>query len=162
NKCRRWSVRNQTEDKKRRKQRQHRPEEVRDFFGARRNDVFFQKELDRIGDDLQQTFRSNAIRSESRLNQSEKPPLDPVHRRDDDLHNDERDEKFDERPDQIPHPRIDHRSTSPNTMSIVPISATRSETRCPCAIAGSACRFTNDGGRTRQRYACCDLPSLTM
>ena len=41
-----------------------------------------------------------------------------------------------------------HRSTSPSTMSIVPISATRSETRCPFASAGSAWRLMNDGGRT--------------
>ena len=47
----------------------------------------------------------------------------------------------------------DHRSTSPRTISIVPINATRSETRCPLAMAGRACRFTNEGGRTRQRYA---------
>ena len=47
-------------------------------------------------------------------------------------------------------------------MSIDPISATTSATRCPLISRGSACRLQNDGGRTRNRYGVFDLPSLTM
>src|SRR5215469_3219597 len=53
-----------------------------------------------------------------------------------------------------------HLSISPNTMSSVPITATTSATIDPITIWRSACRFTNDGGRTRARYACV-APSLT-
>jgi len=42
-----------------------------------------------------------------------------------------------------------YRSTSPKTMSSVPITATTSATSAPSTILLSACRFTNDGGRTR-------------
>ena len=40
-------------------------------------------------------------------------------------------------------------STSPSTMSMLPIAATTSETNPPFTISGRACRFTNDGPRTR-------------
>src|SRR2546422_10463342 len=39
------------------------------------------------------------------------------------------------------------RSTSPKTMSSVPITAITSATNWPRHITSSACRFTNEGGR---------------
>src|SRR5262249_8629284 len=57
---------------------------------------------------------------------------------------------------------VDHRSTSPSTMSIDPINATTSAMRWPRTRRGNACRLQNDGGRTRKRYGFVDLPSLTM
>src|SRR5205085_9080999 len=53
-------------------------------------------------------------------------------------------------------------STSPRTMSMEPISATTSATRCPRTRRRNPCRLQNDGGRTRKRYGLVDLPSLTM
>ena len=44
-----------------------------------------------------------------------------------------------------------YRSTSPKTMSKVPIIATTSATNPPRTMRSSACRLTNDGGRTRRR-----------
>src|ERR1051325_2010002 len=69
---RRRSERNQAEDEERGDERQHRPEEVRDFLRARRNDVFFQDELDRIGEDLTESPRPDAIRTEPRLHEPER------------------------------------------------------------------------------------------
>ena len=46
----------------------------------------------------------------------------------------------------------DYLSTSPRTMSIVPMIATRSDTMWPRAISGSAWRLMKLGGRTRSRY----------
>src|SRR6267378_1515819 len=44
-----------------------------------------------------------------------------------------------------------HRSTSPITMSTDALIATKSDSRWPSAILGSADRLMNDGGRMRQR-----------
>src|ERR1019366_10328772 len=41
------------------------------------------------------------------------------------------------------------RSTSPSTMSSVPITAMTSATSAPRTIKSKACKFTHDGGRTR-------------
>src|SRR5690348_17496721 len=51
----------------------------------------------------------------------------------------------------IPDP---YRSTSPNTISNVPMIATTSATNPPATMRSRACKFTNDGGRTRTRYGC--------
>src|SRR5215469_7454242 len=56
---------------------------------------------------------------------------------------------------------VHQRSTSPRTMSSVPITAMTSATSCPRHIRSSAWRLTKLGGRTRTRYGCVD-PSLTM
>src|SRR6202453_1515811 len=45
-----------------------------------------------------------------------------------------------------------HRSTSPNTMSWVPITATTSASMCPATISLSAARCANPGARTFSRY----------
>src|SRR5208283_893777 len=52
---------------------------------------------------------------------------------------------------QVPQEALDHRSTSPSTMSSVPMMATTSATRLPWAIFASACKLMKDGGRTRTR-----------
>ena len=54
-----------------------------------------------------------------------------------------------------------HRSISPITISILALMAITSERRCPSTIFGIAERFTNDGGRMRQRTGF-DVPSDTM
>src|SRR5439155_10231685 len=47
---------------------------------------------------------------------------------------------------------VEHqRSTSPSTMSKVPMTAITSATSAPRTIMSRAWRFTNDGGRTRTR-----------
>ena len=56
---------------------------------------------------------------------------------------------------------VHQRSTSPRTISRVPMTAITSATSCPRHMTSSACRFTKDGGRTRILYGCVD-PSLTM
>src|SRR3954452_1846514 len=43
------------------------------------------------------------------------------------------------------------RSTSPRTMSSVPITATTSAINMPRTILSKPCKFTNDGGRIRMR-----------
>src|SRR3989442_652755 len=54
-----------------------------------------------------------------------------------------------------------YRSTSPSTISMVPMMATTSAINPPRTIRSSACRLMNDGGRTRRRYGCVEL-SLTI
>src|SRR3954470_11602353 len=45
-----------------------------------------------------------------------------------------------------------HRSTSPNTMSCVPITATTSASMCPRTISSSAARCAKPGARILSRY----------
>src|SRR3954466_13840444 len=47
---------------------------------------------------------------------------------------------------------VRHRSTSPNTMSCVPITATTSASMWPLVISSSADRCTKPGARTLSRY----------
>src|SRR6476661_3013227 len=54
-----------------------------------------------------------------------------------------------------------HRSISPMTMSMLALIAITSDNRWPSTIFGIADRFTNDGGRMRQRTGF-DVPSDTM
>ena len=54
-----------------------------------------------------------------------------------------------------------HRSISPITMSMLALIAITSLSRWPSTIFGIAERFTNDGGRMRQRTGF-EVPSLTM
>src|SRR6266480_54654 len=42
---------------------------------------------------------------------------------------------------------IHQRSTSPSTISIVPMMATTSATRCPRTMRSNACKFMKEGGR---------------
>ncbi len=53
-----------------------------------------------------------------------------------------------------------HRSTSPRTMSMDPMTATTSAISSPRTMCGSALRLLNDGARTLQRYGRL-VPSLT-
>src|SRR5208337_2916609 len=59
------------------------------------------------------------------------------------------------------YPQSFYRSTSPNTISIVPMQATTSAIKRPSIIFGKACKFANEGARTWQRKGFGE-PSLTM
>src|SRR5581483_8897972 len=95
---------------------------------------------------------------EARLRPRDHFPLEQHHVGDADERRVQHDDDLQERNQEL----IDHRSTSPSTTSIDPISATTSATRCPFTSRRSPCRLQNDGGRTRKRYGLVDLPSLTM
>src|SRR5271157_1949416 len=56
---------------------------------------------------------------------------------------------------------LSYRSTSPSTMSMVPIHATTSAINRPSINLGKACKFANEGARTWQRKGFGE-PSLTM
>ena len=129
--------------------------------------------LMRVGNGLQQAVRAHAHGAETHLHVRENLALQPVHRDhgDREAHEDQHD--VDQRPEHVSggarrfvaeydeygrsHAsagliaiRI-QRSTSPRTMSSVPITAITSATSWPRHITSRACRFTNDGGRTRTR-----------
>src|SRR5438128_10851087 len=53
-----------------------------------------------------------------------------------------------------------YRSTSPSTISIVPMIATTSATRCPRTMRSNACKLMKEGGRMCTRYGM-TVPSLT-
>ena len=55
---------------------------------------------------------------------------------------------------------VGHRSTSPSTMSMEPMTATTSAISSPRTMCGSALRLLKDGARTLQRYGRL-VPSLT-
>ena len=82
-------------------------------------------------------------------------PHDPALGEDDDEPHDRRNEGDEQDDLEVgPEEGVEalHRSTSPSTMSMVPIRATRSETRCPFASRGRAWRLMKEGGRTCMRY----------
>src|SRR5208283_5670070 len=109
-------------------------------------------------------MRTHAHRSQANLEVRQCLALDPVHANHGHRYARENDQHINQRPQlvvsrtrsdvaaQVGHELIEHqRSTSPSTMSIVPITATTSATSKPRTITSSACRLTNDGGRTRKR-----------
>ena len=121
----------------------------------RGDDVFLHEELDDVGDPLEDALRSDAVRALAHLEERERPALDiredPRGRRDED-HDDDGLDGRDQEVIQDAFGDVHvYLSTSPRTMSIVPMIATRSETMWPCAISGSAWRLMKLGGRTRSR-----------
>src|SRR5208337_4068620 len=123
-------------------------------------------QLKRIGDGLQQSVRAYAHGTEANLEVCQHLALDPVHANHSHRYSGENNEHIHQRPElaarstrrhrilavEIRHDEIGHqRSTSPSTMSIVPMTATTSATSKPRTMTSSACRLTNDGGRTRKR-----------
>src|SRR4029079_9795182 len=108
--------------------------------------------LDQIGEPLEESLRSDAIRAEAPLHEAHDAALGVHDHEPDDRGNDHHDEQDLDRGQDRLESRRAHRSTSPSTMSTVPISATRFETRCPPARQGSAWRLMNEGGRTCSRY----------
>src|SRR6476646_9203662 len=122
-------------------------------------------------------MRPDPHRSEANLHVRQNLALQPVHRDDRDREADKNKQYVDGSPEDISRGargaiagevRLDvqkeivhQRSTSPRTMSSVPMTAITSATSCPRHITSRACRFTKEGGRTRTRYGCVD-PSLTM
>src|SRR5207244_8635030 len=105
---------------------------------------------------LQHAVRPDAHRAEPRLRPRDYLPLEQHHVGDGDERRVQDDRNLQQRDDEL----IDHRSTSPSTMSIDPISATTSATRWPFTRRRSPWRLQNEGGRTRKRYGLVDLPSL--
>ena len=143
--------RDQGERRQRRDHREHRREEVNDLLRAGRRDVLLGDELDEVRQALERPLRAHAVGAEARLHEAHQPPLgEHDHEADDRRHR--RDEQHDLDVGQHRRGQDLHRSTSPSTMSIVPISATRSEMRWPLASRGRACRLMNDGGRQCSRY----------
>src|SRR5208337_271209 len=145
---------------------------------ACRNNVFLEEELDGVGNGLKQAPRPDPHGAQPRLHEREDFALhvDEVshnpgdHRK----HNQDLDGRQDEwmesekvncvlghslyRNSKIARHtsdlefRISHyRSTSPSTISSVPITATTSATRWPRIMMSRACKFKRDGGRTRTR-----------
>src|ERR1017187_9933464 len=138
-------------------------------------DVFFENQLERVGEGPQQSVRAHAHGAKANLEVRQRLALDPVQEpHHGQSHSREDDEHINQCPELVPRlagrhlaaeirgDEIGHqRSTSPCTMSIVPMTATTSATSAPRTIRSSACRLTNDGGRTRKREGCVE-PSLTM
>src|SRR5580700_3273221 len=109
-------------------------------------------------------MRTDAHRTEPNLKVRQRLALKPVHRHHRERDAGENDQHIDQRPELIPglarghrapeigHDEVRHqRSTSPSTMSIVPMTAITSATSRPRTMMSSACKLTNDGGRTRTR-----------
>src|SRR4029077_4486852 len=125
------------------------------------------QQLDRVRDRLQQTMRPNAHRPEPHLHVRENLAFEPVHGNHGDGEPREDQHDVDESPEHVSRnagsyldvfvevrrdvldDRTHQRSTSPSTISSVPITAITSATNCPRHITSRACKFTNDGGRTR-------------
>ena len=131
------------------------------------HDVFLEDQLEGVRNRLQQAVRTDAHGPEAHLHVSENLALQPVHTDDGERDTAEHDKDVDQRPEgtavdgparggadycEVRRDEVGHqRSTSPSTMSSVPITAITSATNWPRHISSSACRFTNDGGRTRTR-----------
>ena len=121
-----------------------------------RDDVLLREELHDVRHELQDPFRADAVRALAHLEERERPALDvreDARRR---RHEDHDDDRLDGRNQEVVQDAFgdvhDYLSTSPRTMSIVPMIATRSDTMWPRAISGSAWRLMKLGGRTRSRY----------
>src|ERR1700722_13957427 len=173
----RGAERNHHEDRERRQHHDERRDPEHEAVGFGRHDVFFEQQLDGVGNGLQEPVRAHAHGAEAYLHVSENFAFQPVHRDHGNGEAEENEENVDEGPEEIScragrlvarevgfyviDNGLHQRSTSPRTLSSVPITAITSATMAPRHITSSACRFTKDGGRTRTRYGCVE-PSLTM
>src|SRR6202021_4157640 len=173
----RGTERNHDEDRERGQHHDERRDPEHEAVGFGGHDVFFQQQFDGVGDGLQKAVRAHAHGTEAHLHVSENFALQPVHRDHRNGQAEKNKEDVDEGPKEIPRGAgrlgpaevglyviddgLHQRSTSPRTMSRVPITAITSATMAPRHITSSACRFTKDGGRTRTRYGSVE-PSLTM
>src|SRR5207249_11143031 len=124
------------------------------FIRAGRNDILLQHELYPVGKRLEDAIRPDSHWPKPDLNPGGDFSFRQSQKRNNAGDNVEHDEYLDERNKDVIDSKIHHRSISPSTMSRVPMIATTSATICPATIFFSDCRFTNDGGRTRVRYAC--------
>ena len=131
-------------------------------FGG--HDVFFEQQLEGVGDRLQQPVGADTHGAKTHLHVGENLALKPVHRNYGDGQAAKHQQNVNEGPEEVARGTrglvtrevgedvVEHqRSTSPRTMSSVPITAITSATSWPRHITSRACRFTNDGGRTRKR-----------
>ena len=141
--------RDHRKDDQRRHHRHDRRQGEEPLVSLRRGDVLLQHQLDRVHNRLQQAPGPDPHRPEPRLHPPLDLPLEQGHDGDQHEHPVEHHRDLEQRDDDD----VDHRylSTSPSTMSMVPISATTSATRCPMINDLSPCRLQNDGGRTRNR-----------
>src|SRR6266404_825930 len=151
----------------RRSHGKHRRQPKHQLVRVIRNNVFLDEQLQRVRDGLQQSMWTHAHRPQPRLHVRHQFALDQY-----DVANDQRQDRDDDYPAEQRRPvelqeiqrrlgrGLHQRSTSPSTMSIVPIIATTSATRCPRTMRSNACKLMNDGGRIRTRYGC-TVPSLT-
>src|ERR1700690_732319 len=109
-------------------------------------------------------MRANAHRSKTNLHVRQNLALQPVHRDHGDRESAEDEQDVDEGPKNVPglsgslialeirEDVIEHyRSTSPSTISSVPMRAPTSATSAPRTKRSRACKLTNEGGRTRRR-----------
>src|ERR1039457_4943776 len=107
-------------------------------------------------------MRTDAHRTKANLEVGQRFALEPVHRDHRERHARKNDEHVDQRPELVSrrtrrpcHPRIEiggdeighQRSTSPSTISSVPMTAITSATSKPRTMMSRAWRLTNDGGR---------------
>src|SRR5579863_75074 len=135
-----------------------------EFISFGRDDVFFGHQFDGVGNGLQQAMRAHAHRAEANLEMRQSFALKPVHGHYSDGDAAENHHDINQRPkdvsglagggvaSEIGSDVIEHqRSTSPSTISSVPMTAITSATSCPRTMRSSACKFTKDGGRTRMR-----------
>src|SRR5512140_246705 len=126
------------ENREARDHHENRREEVDEVLRLRGDDVLLREELDDVRDPLEDTMRSDAVRALAHLEERERPALDvredPRRRG----HEDHDHDRFDGRDQEVVQDAFgdvhDYLSTSPRTMSIVPMIATRSDTMWPRAI----------------------------
>src|SRR5947208_92239 len=112
-------------------------------------------------------MRAHAHGAEAHLHVSKNFALQPVHGDDGDRESAEHEQNINRSPEDIARASgraiavevglnvedeiVHQRSTSPRTISSVPMTAITSATSWPRHITSSACKFTKDGGRTRMR-----------
>jgi hypothetical protein len=122
-----------------------------EFVSLCRDDVFLQQQLERIGKRLQQSVRPDSHWPDANLEVGQGLTLDPVHGNHCDRDAREDQENVNQRPQlvvgfawsdvasDVGHERVEHqRSTSPSTISSVPITATTSATSMPRTMTSSA------------------------
>ena len=149
------------EDDERRPHHQARGEDEGPLHCLVRHRVALDQQLHHVRDRLQEAPGSHAVRAHPGLHIAQDLALGEgeVGDQRQDAH-EEQDDDLDRRRDRpveehVAHglaDRLEHqRSTSPSTMSVVPMIATRSASRAPLDSSGTDCRLMNDGGRTWQR-----------
>src|SRR6266478_4094092 len=163
----RGSDRQASQRKQRRAHGEHRCKPENEFVSVVRDDVFFDEQFYCVGDGLEKSVRPHAHRPQPRLHVRHELAFhqhdvaDDQRQNGDDSHSrkQRRPEGFQEL-DGCLNNGIHYRSTSPSTISIVPMIATTSATRCPRTMRSNACKLMNEGGRMCTRYGM-TVPSLT-
>ena len=158
---------NHGKDDERRNQRNDRRQREDPGIRPCGKNVFLEHQLDAVGDRLKNPVRTDPHGPKPDLNERRNFAFRQRHQRNHTGQRAEDNPDLDQRDEDVIDCKIHIRQSEllpvdlPSTISSVPITATTSATMCPITIFRSDCRFTNDGGRTRARYAIV-LPSLTM